>query len=80
MKKRCLICENEIRADDTVVYNATVWTSQGNYGSGVYDPLDGKVFLEAFICDACLIMKKDLIEEAVVTQPREVVERRPANF
>ena len=39
MTKRCLICENEIETDAVSVSNATVWTSHGNYGSGVYDPL-----------------------------------------
>jgi hypothetical protein len=80
MTKRCLICEKEIAADAVAVYNATVWTSQGNYGSGVYDPLDDRMFLEACICDSCLIQKKGLIEELVVTQPRKAVERRPPIF
>ena len=80
MTKRCLICEREIASDEVIVHNATVWRCQGNYGSVVYDPLDDGVFLEASICDACLIQKKGLIEELVVTQPREVIERRPPSF
>jgi hypothetical protein len=80
MTKRCLICEKEIAADAVAVYNATIWTSQGNYGSGVYDPADGGLFLEALICDSCLVRKKGLVEELVVKQPREVVERRPPSF
>ena len=80
MTKRCLICEGEIASDAIIVHNATVWRCQGNYGSGVYDPADGGVFLEALICDSCLIRKKALVEEVVVKQPREVVERHPPSF
>ena len=63
MTKRCSTCEKAVQADDHVVYDATIWTSEGNFGSGVYDPMSGDVFLEAVICDACLIGKKGLIEE-----------------
>jgi hypothetical protein len=80
MAKRCLICETEIKSDDVTVCDATVWKSHGNFGSAVYDPLDDRVFLEAFICDACLIRKKGFVEEVVVTRPHEVLERRPPSF
>ena len=80
MTRRCLLCEQEIEADDVTVQDATVWTSHGNYGSKVYDPLNGAVFLEALICDECLVQKRGLIEEVVVRQPRPVVERQPPDF
>jgi hypothetical protein len=80
MKKRCLICENEVEKDAISVSNATIWSSRGNYGSGVYDSLDPGVFLEALICDACLIRKKGLVEEVVVRERNEVIERRPADI
>jgi hypothetical protein len=80
MTKRCLICEKEIEEDAISVSNATVWTSHGNYGSGVYDPANAAVFLEAFICDSCLIHKKELVEEVVVRQRTEVIERRPPDL
>jgi hypothetical protein len=76
MNKRCLICEKEIESDAVSVSNATLWTSRGNYGSGVYDPLDPGASLEALICDACLVQKKDLVEEVVVRERTEVIERR----
>ena len=60
--------------------DATIWICDGNYGSRVYDPLEGNVFLEAVICDACLVRKKGLIEEVQVMQPPKVVERRPPAF
>ena len=57
-----------------------MWQSTGNYGSGVYDPAAGNVFLEAVICDACLVRKKALLEEVVVRRVSEEVERRPPGF
>ena len=45
MTKRCLICENEIAWDAIAVHAATIWTSHGNYGSTVYDPINGDIFL-----------------------------------
>jgi hypothetical protein len=80
MTKRCLICEKEIEEDDISVHNATVWTSHGNYGSSVYDPMSGGVYLEAMICDACLTRKKGLLEEVVIEQRTEETERRSPDF
>jgi len=78
--KRCLICEQEIEADTISVSNATIWSSHGNYGSRVYDPADAHVFLEAFICDDCLVRKKGLVEEVSVRRRTEVIERRPPDL
>jgi len=80
MLKRCLICEIEVETDAIGISGATIWTSSGNYGSGVYDPANGSVFLEAILCDACLIRKRDLVEEVIVKQSTEVVERRRPIF
>jgi hypothetical protein len=80
MPTRCLICEHQIEKDNLGVHDATVWTSGGNFGSRVYDPLDEHTFLEALICDACLERKKGLIEEVVVTRRVEEVRRRPPPF
>ena len=80
MTKCCLICENEIEVDAISVSNATIWSSHGNYGSGVYDPMNAAVFLEALICDACLIRKKGLVEEVIVRERTEVIERHPADL
>jgi len=80
MNKRCLICEKAIEADDVAVRDATIWTSRGNFGSTVYDPVDGGSYLEALLCDECLRRKKGLIEEVVVRQVTEVVERHPPDF
>jgi hypothetical protein len=80
MTKRCLICEREIETGAISISNATIWNTRGNYGSGVFDPLDSGVFLEAIICDTCLVRKKGLVEEVVVREWTEVIERRPADL
>ncbi len=80
MTKRCLICEREIQTDAISVCAATVWNSSGNYGSSVYDPIDGNTFLEAYVCDECLLQKKELIEEVVVERTDKVIARRPPVF
>lgn len=46
--------------EDQVHYppmDATVWTSQGNYGSTLFDPMDG-TYLDLFVCDPCLKKRK----------------------
>lgn len=80
MTNRCLICEREIQTDAISVCGATVWHSPGNYGSAVYDPIDGSTFLEAYVCDDCLQRKKGLVQEVVVERTEKVVARRPPVF
>ncbi len=80
MSRRCLVCEKEVVEDEAGVHDATIWQSTGNYGSGVYDPIAGNVFLEVVICDGCLVRKKALLEEVEVRQVSQEVERRPPDF
>ncbi len=80
MSKRCLICEKELETDRIAVYDATVWTSVGNYGSRVYDPARQGLFLEGYICDRCLVVKTGLVEEVVTRTTHEEIERRPPKF
>ena len=58
--------------------DATVWTSHGNYGSKVYDSLDGDTFLEALVCDDCLVQKRSLIEEVTLRRPQAGKQRGQA--
>ena len=80
MTKHCLICEKAIEVNDFAPHDATVWRTQGNYGSKVFDAVSDGVFLEAFVCDDCLSRKKQFIEEVVVRHTIEVVERRAPSF
>ena len=43
----------------------------------MYDPIDGNTFLEAYVCDECLLQKKELIEEVVLERTDKVIARRP---
>ncbi len=60
---RCLICENELEAQSgqpVWPWGATVARIDGMYGSSVYDPAPSRAgleYLEAFICDSCLVAK-----------------------
>lgn len=79
-EKSCLICEKTIVLHEDAPYGAVVWRSLGDYGSKVYDSMTNDVFLEALICDDCLVEKNDFIEEVVVRRTTEVVERRTPGF
>jgi hypothetical protein len=80
MTKRCLICEKEVVVSDLGPSDATIWTSPGNYGSAVYDPLREGAFLEALVCDKCLLQKRALVEEVRIRHPEPLVERRAPDF
>ncbi len=80
--KRCFVCECEIETDvhDTI-YGATIWRSNGNYGSTVYDPInDESHYLETCICDKCLVKKQHLLEEVHFRRKFEVLDRKQPNF
>jgi hypothetical protein len=48
-------------------YKATIFTSGGHYGSTVYDPMSQLRHLRIIICDKCLVMHKDVVQEVFVT-------------
>jgi hypothetical protein len=54
----CIVCKKELEALDSGSPNhatdANSFQSMGQYGSTVFDPMDG-TFLEVNICDACLV-------------------------
>jgi hypothetical protein len=55
----CIVCKDKIDWNGSPTgknnpYGATVFTSRGNYGSTVFDPIMGGDFLEINICDKCL--------------------------
>ncbi len=80
--KKCLICEKELESDKWgTTYGATIWRSEGNYGSSVYDPIgDSSQYLEAYVCDVCLVGKKHLLEEVHFQRKFEVLERKEPDF
>lgn len=51
----CVICGKEFEsAGDSMPYKGTMFYSDGNYGSTVYDPMDGS-YIRINLCDPCLI-------------------------
>lgn len=50
-----------------VVYDATVWRTRGNYGSTKFDSFSKDEWLEAYICDACLVKKGKIVNYVCVT-------------
>ena len=73
---QCFVCKESVQADDHAVHNATLWHTNGNYGSEIYDQLIGDTFLEIAICDRCLEAGKKYVDEVVTTHNIEEVTRR----
>ncbi len=55
----CIVCNKELEPalpepEHNQPYGGTSFTSQGHYGSTVWDPMDGSS-LEINVCDECLV-------------------------
>lgn len=65
----CLICNRELSSvlpDDLPGHDhqpndGTCWSTGGNYGSTVYDPVSQHQYLEAYVCDGCLNERQDRV-------------------
>jgi hypothetical protein len=70
--KPCLACGRELYnvSDDSEnqPYNGTTFYSHGQYGSTIYDPMDGH-FLEINICDFCLASHPERVLEGRDRRP-----------
>lgn len=66
MKRQCFVCEKRVEPygvkDDALapVDDATIWETNGNFGSAVFDPMDSTT-LQIYICDDCLKAKQKLV-------------------
>jgi len=71
---KCLVCDKELVINDChAPDDGTLWESTGNWGSTVYDSMHSNVFLVAYVCDECLLKKKDsVVERHVVVDSRPV--------
>ena len=74
--RHCFVCEKSISSaltgkarqkPDEPPSGATCWSTNGNYGSEVYDPLanGSEEKLEICICDECLKQKRALVNKFV---------------
>ena len=70
MKLKCVICDKKLEnVTDTQPYCGVAFSSGGNYGSRVYDPMDGSI-IEICVCDECLVVasnKKQVYESYTIT-------------
>lgn len=70
----CIVCGTQLEPIGNVAVHqpndATIFKASGNYGSGVWDPMSGGVYLTINVCDECLVARKDRVS-MVQTTPRE---------
>lgn len=58
-------------------YGATTFTSGGQYGSTVYDPMSPDRYLYINICDKCLLEHKAQVREVFITRRASVYDYQP---
>lgn len=58
-------------------YGATVFTSGGQYGSTVYDPMSNLRHLRIILCDKCLLKHKAEVQEVFVTPRSSFYDYQP---
>lgn len=82
MKRNCFKCnetligamtgeeENEFREP---TLDAVIFTSYGNFGSVLFDPIDNpEEFLELYICDKCLKANQDRVYHITNKNPLKI--------
>ena len=72
----CMLCGKDLRNvwdDITQPSGGVQFTSYGNFGSRVFDPMNGEQLVIHF-CDDCLIDRKDIILH------RKIIEREVTQF
>lgn len=80
----CISCDKTLEKDphgsdftgqDVIpsIYGAVIFRGTGNYGSTVYDPMDGGHFLEVYLCDECILKKAEKIFHITSERKREEV-------
>jgi hypothetical protein len=84
--KKCVICEKELKLDPHfIILDAVVCSTQGNYGSSVFDPMNLDGFIQKhlvfYICDDCLVSKSKLFQyEEVVNEKKITLSKSFAEF
>ena len=79
---KCIVCEEDVNLEEkfNLLYDATRWTSTGNFGSMVYDPVSEHEYLEVYICDKCLKKKQKLAKEVRFVDKRTIVSCKEPEF
>jgi len=74
----CIVCSKVLEpafpseVDSHGPYAATMFTSRGNYGSTLFDPVTINLFLQINVCDDCLRSAGERNHVFVGTQHRTV--------
>ena len=78
-QQECLCCGCKLNIDITLnplstnsVDDGLFFSATGNYGSKLFDPIDGNDFLGVVICDACLKERKHKILQFYNVETRRV--------
>ena len=87
MKINCIICAAELEnwgvypPNKTVVHpiGGTAFRTYGNYGSGVFDPMDAS-YLDIVVCDQCLKARLDRTYEGVNEEYQAELEAKRAEM
>jgi hypothetical protein len=85
MKINCIVCDEQVPGwpveylddySETYPLGGTVFRAYGNYGSTIFDPMDGS-FIEIVICDSCLKRKFDSAYHGIDKQyTQDILQRR----
>lgn len=63
---KCFKCENELKpsveGNPHQPHRGTMWTSTGNYGSYIFDPITYPEYLLLVVCDSCLKAHVHLVQ------------------
>jgi len=78
----CISCGKELEAVDSISktnqpYEGTVFHGFGQYGSTVFDPMNGRDYLELNVCDGCLVSKAREGKVLLGQKVQRVVESTP---
>jgi hypothetical protein len=93
MMNKCIVCEGEIIFDEcksidesrtvSLIHDAVICSTTGNYGSKVLDlcvwpDSERDRWLEFYICDKCVILKRDYFTLInLITRGKDTYERIP---
>jgi hypothetical protein len=86
VKKRdipCFKCGKPLEMDHGNIMDGLSFTSPGNYGSTLYDPMSARNWLRIHICDACVAeaAEKGIVLEATrVPRPDDITYKRFKRF
>ncbi len=83
-KLNCFVCNKTIRLEEiqpmdiAICYHSLLFHSSGNYGSKVFDPIDGNGgILQIGICDKCLLKNKERIRHIHNIATKRTADCRP---